>query len=40
VSRKLNIICIMFKIIAFYIMTLSSRLHVRVGIFLTRGLID
>ena len=35
-SRRLNISCIMFKIIAFFIITLFSRLCVRVGISLTQ----
>jgi len=37
VSRSLNIFCIMFKIIAFFIMTLFARLYVRVGILFTCG---
>jgi hypothetical protein len=37
VSRSLNIFCIMFKIIAFFIMTLFARLYVRVDILLTCG---
>ena len=32
VSRRLNILCIMFKIIAFFIIMLFNRLYVRVGI--------
>jgi hypothetical protein len=32
VSRRLNISCIMFKIIPFFIITLVARLHVKVGI--------
>jgi len=34
VPRKLNILCIMFKIIAFFIITLFARLYVRVDILL------
>jgi hypothetical protein len=34
-SRRLNILCIMINIIAFYIITLLSWLHVRVSILLT-----
>ena len=37
VSWKLNILFIMFKIIAFFIITLSVRLYTRVGILLTCG---
>ena len=35
VSPRLNIFCIMFKIIAFFIITLFARLYARVGILLT-----
>ena len=31
VPRRLNILCIMFKIIAFFIITRSARLYVNVG---------
>ena len=31
-SRRLNILCIMFKIIAFFIITLFALLYVTVGI--------
>ena len=34
-SRRLNILCMVFKIIAFFIITLFSRLNVRVGILRT-----
>ena len=37
VSRRLNILCIMFKIIAFFIIKLFSRLYVRVGILLWKA---
>jgi len=37
VSRRLNILYIMFKIIAFFMITLVARLYVRVGILLTCG---
>ena len=37
VRRGLNILCIMFKIIAFFRITLFARLYVRVGILLTFG---
>ena len=37
VSPRLNIFCIIFKIIAFFIITLFARLFVRVGILLTYG---
>ena len=37
VSQRFNILCIMFKIIAFIIITLFARLHVRIGILLTSG---
>ena len=37
VSRRLNILCIMFKIIALFIKPLFARLYVRVGISLTCG---
>jgi hypothetical protein len=37
VSWKLNILFIMFKIIAFFIITLSVRLYTRVGILFTCG---
>jgi hypothetical protein len=33
----LNILCLKFKIIAFFITTLFARLHARVGILLTCG---
>ena len=32
VSRSLNMRCIMFKIIAFFVITLFARLYARVGI--------
>jgi hypothetical protein len=34
---KINILCIIFKLIAFFIITLFTRLYVRVGILLTSG---
>ena len=37
VSRRLKILFIMFKIIVFFVITLFSRLYVRVGILLTCG---
>ena len=37
VSRRLRILFIMFKIIVFFVITLFSRLYVRVGILLTCG---
>jgi len=37
VSRRLNILCIMFKIIAFFLIMLFALLYVRVGILLTCG---
>jgi hypothetical protein len=37
VSWILNILCLKFKIIAFFIITLFARLHARVGILLTCG---
>ena len=37
VIRRLNILCIMFKITAFFIITLLARLFVRVDILLTCG---
>jgi len=35
VSRRLNILCIGIKIIAFFIMTVFTQLYARVGILLT-----
>ena len=37
VSRRLNILCIVFKIIALFLITLFARLYVRVSILLTCG---
>jgi len=37
VSRRLNVLCIIFKIIAFFMITLFVRLYVRVGMLLTGG---
>ena len=37
VSQRLNILSIMFKIIAFFMITLFARIYVRVGILLTCG---
>ena len=37
VSRRLNILCIKFKIIAFFIITLFNRLYARACILLTYG---
>ena len=36
VSRRLNILCIMFKFIVFFTITLFTRLYVSVGIILRR----
>jgi hypothetical protein len=35
VSQRINILCIMFKIIVFFLIALFARLYVRVGILLT-----
>jgi len=37
VSRKSKLLCVMFIIIAFFIITLFARFYVRVGILLTCG---
>ena len=37
VSQRLNILCIIFKIIAFFIKTLFARLNMNVDILLTYG---
>ena len=36
VSRRLDLLCIMFKIIAFFIMKLFTQLYLKVNILLTR----
>jgi len=36
VSRRLNILCIMFKIRAFFLTTLFTQLYVRLGYFIDR----